>query len=128
MIVSVFIGVHADSSADQHHWDQRVIVFSCVLVFAGAIALFHEQLFADPAFNAAHIEFAAGTVDVDGGYITTTETAVLLVTRFKNDCPTITAVRRDRIRQITIGPASVNVPVHPQRCSGEESWRSVSAQ
>jgi hypothetical protein len=126
-IVLVALAVYRDRPRDHHRLDERVIVFVLVVVSAGAIALGYEQLFADATFDAADIRLREGAT-VQGGYVTTTDTAVLLITRHSNDCPAITAVRRDQIEQVSIGPTQVKVSLDdPQFCTRTEEWRDPSA-
>jgi hypothetical protein len=122
IIVVVVIGIYADRPKDHHRVDERIIVFVSVLVSAGAIALAYEQLRPDADFDAAHIRLKEGAT-VDGGYITTTDTAVVLITRGSHDCPAITAVRRDQVEQIWIGPTKLQVSVDDsQLCTRTQEW------
>jgi hypothetical protein len=110
LLLAVVAAIHLyrDRPPDHHRIDERLIVFVAVLVSAGAIALVHEQFFADATFDTADIRLTEG-VTVEGGYVTTTDTAVLLITSRIGGCPTITAVRRDRIEQVRIGPGKLQV-------------------
>jgi hypothetical protein len=122
VIVLIVMGVYPGRHSDHHRLDERVIVFASVLVSAGVIALAYEQLFAAPTFDAADIRLADGG-SVDGGYITTTDTAVLLITRDSHDCATITAVRRDRIERVLIGPSKLKVAAHDREfCTRTQDW------
>jgi hypothetical protein len=114
LLLVVLVAMHyyrdRDHPSGHHRIDEHLVVFVGVLLSAGAIALGHEQLFAAPTFDTADIRLTDG-ITVEGGYITTTDTAVLLITRRSGDCPTITALRRDRIEQARIGPTSIEVEV-----------------
>jgi hypothetical protein len=127
VIVVVAIGVFDHLPPEHHRFDERVVVFVSVIVSAGVIALGYEQLFADPTFDAADIRLTEGAT-VEGGYITTTDTAVLLITRASHDCPAITAVRRDRIEQARIGPTKLEVRGDdPEFCTRTQDWRDFPA-
>jgi hypothetical protein len=127
VIVVVAIGVFGHLPPEHHRFDERVVVFVSVLVSAGVIALGYEQLFADPSFDAADIQLAEGGT-VKGGYVTTTDTAVLVVTRGSDDCPAITAVRRDRIEHARIGPTKLEVRGEdPEFCTRTQDWRDFPA-
>jgi hypothetical protein len=119
--------VHRNLPDDHDRINERLIVFVSVLVSAGVIALGYEQLFADATFDTADIRLTEG-VTVEGVYITTTDTAVLLITRRTGDCPTITAVRRDRIEQVRIGPSRLELGI-PDRelCTRTVDWRDFPA-
>jgi hypothetical protein len=126
IIVLAAVVVYRHRASDHHRFDERAIVFVSVIVTAGAIALAYEQLVADATFEAADIQLSEGTT-VQGGYVTTTDTAVVLITRRSNDCPAITAVRRDRIEQVSIGPTEVKVSLDdPEFCTRTHDWLDPS--
>jgi hypothetical protein len=116
-IVVVSLRVYGHRGSDHHRLDERVIVFVSVIVIAGAIALGYEQLFADATFDAADVQLRDGA-SVEGGYITTTDTAVLLITPGGDFCPAITAVRRDQIEQVSLGPTEREIRVDDSRFCG----------
>lgn len=129
VIVLGAIRVYAHRPLDHHRWDERVIVFVLVIVGTGASALCYERLFGDAVFDVAHIQFKDGpTVGLEGGYVTTTETSVVLITRVtraRHDCPAVTAVRRDQIERIWIGPTELEV--RGTACGADVDWPDLPA-
>ncbi len=122
LVVLAAIG-HSNRHPSHHHrLDERVAVFTLVLVLAGAIALVYEQRFAPTVFDDAQVRLRDSTDPVQGGYITTTDTAVLLITHGDHKgvaCPMITAVRRDQIQRVWVGPGKLKV-VKSEACAQSE--------
>ena len=90
-----------DDADTRHGFKERVALFLAVLVGAGVGAIIAEGL-ESPSFDEARITVRDQSV-VTGGYITSTDNAVVLTTR----CEVIEAVPRDRIERISVGPGEV---------------------
>jgi Na+/proline symporter len=90
-----------DDADTRHGFKERLAIFLAVLVGAGVGAIIAESL-ESPSFDEARITIRDQSV-VTGGYITSTDNAVVLTTR----CEVIEAVPRDRIERISVGPGEV---------------------
>ncbi len=99
--VAVAFELLPDDADTRHGFKERVAIFLPVLVGAGVGAIIAESLEA-PSFDEARITIRDHSV-VTGGYITSTDNAVVLTTR----CEVIEAVPRDRIERISVGPGEV---------------------
>ena len=100
--VAVAFELLPDDADTRHGFKERVAIFLAVLVGAGVGAIIAESL-ESPSFDEARITIRDQSV-VTGGYITSTDNAVVLTTR----CEVIEAVPRDRIERISVGPSEVN--------------------
>lgn len=99
--VAVALELLPDDADTRHGFKERVAIFLAVLVGAGVGAIIAESL-ESPSFDEARITIRDQSV-VTGGYITSTDNAVVLTTR----CEVIEAVPRDRIERISVGPGEV---------------------
>ncbi len=99
--VAVAFELLPDDADTRHGFKERVAIFLAVLVGAGVGAIIAESL-ESPSFDEARITIRDQSV-VTGGYITSTDNAVVLTTR----CEVIEAVPRDRIERISVGPGEV---------------------
>ena len=90
-----------DDVDTRHGFKERVAIFLAVLVGAGVGAVIAESL-ESPSFDEARITTRDRSV-VTGGYITSTDNAIVLTTR----CEVVEAVPRDRIERISVGPDEV---------------------
>ncbi len=127
IVLFAMLVAYRDPDPKQHRVPERLFVFVGVLITAGAVALGYEQLFAGASFDAADVRLQQGET-VRGAYITTTDTAVLLVTRGSRGCPAITALRRDQIEQVRIRPAKLEVSSEePGTCAGTADWPTARA-
>ena len=99
--VAVAFELLPDDADTRHGFKERVAIFLAVLVGAGVGAIIAESL-ESPSFDEARITIRDHSV-VTGGYITSTDNAVVLTTR----CEVIEAVPRDRIERISVGPGEV---------------------
>ena len=99
--VAVAFELLPDDADTRHGFKERVAIFLAVLVGAGVGAIIAESLEA-PSFDEARITIRDHSV-VTGGYITSTDNAVVLTTR----CEVIEAVPRDRIERISVGPGEI---------------------
>jgi hypothetical protein len=90
-----------DDADTRHGFKERVAIFLAELVGAGVGAIIAQSL-ESPSFDEARITVRDRSV-VTGGYITSTDNAVVLTTR----CEVIEAVPRDRIERISVGPGEV---------------------
>jgi multisubunit Na+/H+ antiporter MnhB subunit len=91
-----------DEAEKRHGFQERVAIFLAVLVGAGVGAIIAES-FETPSFDEAKITIRDDQSVVTGGYITSTDHAVVLSTR----CEVIEAVPRDRIERISVGPGEI---------------------
>lgn len=89
-----------DGAETRHTFDERIVVFLTVLGAAGAGAIVAEAFLRSPSFDEARVAVRTEPQPVVGGYITSTDRAVVLTTR----CDVIEAVPRDLIERITLGP------------------------
>jgi hypothetical protein len=99
--VAIAFELLPDDADKRHGFGERIAIFLAVLVGAGIGAIVAES-FETPTFDEARITIRDKGV-ITGGYITTTDHAVVLSTR----CEVIEAVPRDRIERITVGPGEV---------------------
>jgi Na+/proline symporter len=99
--VAVAFELLPDDADTRHGFNERVAIFLAVLVGAGVGAIIAESL-ESPSFDEARITIRDQSV-VRGGYITSTDNAVVLTTR----CEVIEAVPRDRIERISVGPGEI---------------------
>ena len=99
--VAVAFELLPDDADTRHGFKERVAIFLAVLVGAGVGAIIAESL-ESPSFDEARITIRDHSV-VTGGYITSTDNAVVLTTR----CEVIEAVPRDRIERISVGPGEL---------------------
>ena len=99
--VAVAFELLPDDADTRHGFKERVAIFLAVLVGAGVGAIIAESL-ESPSFDEARITIRDHSV-VTGGYITSTDNAVVLTTR----CEVIEAVPRDRIERISVGPGEI---------------------
>ena len=99
--VAVAFELLPDDANTRHGFKERVAIFLAVLVGAGVGAIIAESL-ESPSFDEARITIRDQSV-VTGGYITSTDNAVVLTTR----CEVIEAVPRDRIERISVGPGEI---------------------
>jgi Na+/proline symporter len=99
--VAVAFELFPDDADWRHGFKERVGIFLAVLVGAGVGAIIAESL-ESPSFDEARITTRDQSV-VTGGYITSTDNAVVLTTR----CEVVEAVPRDRIERISVGPGEV---------------------
>jgi hypothetical protein len=90
-----------DKADKRHGFNERIAIFLSVLVGAGVGAIIAES-FRSPSFDEARITTRDQSV-VTGGYITSTDNAIVLTTR----CEVVEAVPRDRIERISVGPGEV---------------------
>jgi hypothetical protein len=97
----------------RHRFDERVGVFIAVLVAAGTGALVYERRTDEMTFAAATITLKDGE-PVQGGYLTSTDFAVVLVRQDKG-CTVVEAVPRTLIARIRVGPGSVSGRSRPCR-------------
>ena len=100
--VAVALELLPDDADTRHGFKERVAIFLAVLVGAGVGAIIAESL-ESPSFDEARITIRDQSGVVTGGYITSTDNAVVLTTR----CEVIEAVPRDRIERISVGPGEV---------------------
>ena len=99
--VAIAFELLPDDADKRHGFQERIAIFLGVLVGAGVGAIVAES-FETPTFDEARITIREKGV-VTGGYITSTDHAVVLSTR----CEVIEAVPRDRIERISVGPGEV---------------------
>ena len=99
--VAIAFELLPDDADKRHGFQERIAIFLAVLVGAGVGAIIAEN-FRTPTFDEAKITIRDHSV-VTGGYITSTDQAVVLSTR----CEVIEAVPRDRIERISVGPGEV---------------------
>jgi hypothetical protein len=91
-----------------HSFRERVIVFLAVLVSAGAVSVVAERI-GPTRFDVASITVRDSADPVEGGYITSTDYAVLVVPT-DADCPMIKAVPRDQIVRIEVSDTDADTP------------------
>jgi uncharacterized membrane protein len=99
--VAIVFELLPDDADKRHGFQERIAIFLAVLVGAGVGAIIAEN-FQTPTFDEAKVTIRDHGV-VTGGYITSTDQAVVLSTR----CEVIEAVPRDRIERISVGPGEV---------------------
>lgn len=99
--VAIAFELLPDDADKRHGFGERIAIFLAVLVGAGIGAIVAES-FETPTFDEARITIRDKGV-ITGGYITSTDHAVVLSTR----CEVIEAVPRDRIERISVGPGEV---------------------
>jgi Na+/proline symporter len=99
--VAIAFELLPDDADKRHGFGERIVIFLAVLVGAGVGAIIAES-FETPTFDEARITIREKGV-VTGGYITSTDHAVVLSTK----CEVIEAVPRDRIERISVGPGEV---------------------
>jgi hypothetical protein len=99
--VAIAFELLPDDADKRHGFGERIAIFLAVLVGAGIGAIVAES-FETPTFDEARITIRDKGA-ITGGYITSTDHAVVLSTR----CEVIEAVPRDRIERITVGPGEV---------------------
>jgi Na+/proline symporter len=99
--VAVALELLPPDADTRHGFNERVAIFLAVLVGAGVGAIIAESL-ESPSFDEARITIRDRSV-VRGGYITSTDNAVVLTTR----CEVVEAVPRDRIERISVGPGEI---------------------
>ena len=87
---------------------EHLIVFLAVLIMSGFTALLVER-FRHAEFSSATVVLKDGGGEVKGGYVTSTEQVVVLVTR-TGSCGLINAVPRALIGAIQVGPSTVRAP------------------
>jgi hypothetical protein len=92
----------------EHGLNEHLFVFLAVLIVSGLTALFVER-FRHAEFSSATVVLKDGGGEVKGGYVTSTEQVVVLVTR-SGSCGIINAVPRALIETIEVGPATVRPP------------------
>jgi hypothetical protein len=90
-----------------HSFRERVTVFLAVLVSVGAVSVAAERI-GPTRFDTASITVTDGE-DVDGGYITSTDYAVLVIPTDAR-CPMIKAVPRDQIERIEVSDTDADTP------------------
>lgn len=100
--------MHKKEPQKRHTFDERLVVFLTVIGAAGAGAIFAEALLGSPSFDEALVSVRTQPQPIAGGYITSTDRAVVLATR----CEVIEAVPRDLIERITLGPGERT----PKKC------------
>jgi hypothetical protein len=86
----------------RHGFHERLVVFLSVLVASGVAAVVAET-FGSPSFDETNITVRNQQLPVLGGYITSTENAVVV----SPSCEVIEAVPRDQISRIRVGPHEV---------------------
>jgi hypothetical protein len=91
-----------------HSFRERVIVFLAVLVSVGAVSVAAERI-GPTRFDAASITVTDSADPVEGGYITSTDYAVLVMPT-DADCPMIKAVPRDQIVRIEVSDTDADTP------------------
>jgi hypothetical protein len=98
----------------RHGLDEHVVVFLSVLISAGLVALLvvRER---DPEFDRADILLDDGG-RLAGAYVTTTDEAAVLISRNRYSCPSISAVPRNRIARIWIGPDTIKFGDQAAHC------------
>jgi hypothetical protein len=104
VVIAAVIALHVFEDR-RHSFHEALIVSLAVLGAAGAGAVIAEsprmaRLWHSATFDQAELTIRGQSPSVTGGYITSTEHAVLLTT----DCGVIEAVPRDLIARITVRP------------------------
>jgi len=72
-------------------------------------------------FDRADITMADGS-RVAGAYVTTTDEAAVLISRNRYSCPSISAVPRNQIARIWIGPDTIKFGDQAERCVDQHSF------
>jgi hypothetical protein len=94
-IVAITVAIALAVLPDEpHSFRERVIVFLAVLISVGAVGIAAERI-GPTAFDTATITVTGGADPVAGGYVTSTDYAVLVMPTAA-DCPMIKAVPLDR--------------------------------
>jgi hypothetical protein len=91
----------------RHQLDERVIVFLAVLI-ATAVGAFAAERLRTPQFDQTVIDYG-DSGRVEGGYITSTETAVVVVTG-RDRCRLVQAVPRSLITRIAVDEDNYSMP------------------
>jgi hypothetical protein len=86
-----------------HTFEERLTVFASVLVAAGFGAIVAEGISSRSTFDDAEIVLEGASPPVTGGYLTSTEHAIVLTP----SCEVVEAIPRARIASIKIGPGQV---------------------
>jgi hypothetical protein len=107
-------GANVLHRSGRHGLDEQVAVFLSVLISAGLVALLlvRER---DAEFDRADILLDDGS-RLAGAYVTTTDEAAVLISRNRYNCPSISAVPRDRIARIWIGPDTIKFGNQAEHC------------
>jgi hypothetical protein len=84
---------------DRHRFSERLVILLSVVVAAGIGAVLAETM-RSPLFHDVSITIQDDHEPVEGGYITSTDYAVVVATK----CNILEAVPRTRIARIVVGP------------------------
>ena len=93
---------------DRHSFQERITVFLAVLVSVGAVGVAAERI-GPTVFYAASITVTGDSRAVEGGYVTSTDYAVLMVPA-RAECPMIEAVPRAQIVRIEVSHTPADTP------------------
>jgi hypothetical protein len=99
VLAAVFLALQFLKPESRHTFREQFVMFLSVLVAAGIGAVVAER-WRSPSFDDVSITAQAGTKPVTGGYITSTDQAVVVATK----CTVIEAVPRTQIVRIIVGP------------------------
>ena len=96
---------------------ERIVIFAAVLVSAGLVAVGAERV-GPTTFSSATLTVTEGD-PVKGGYVTTTDYAVLVLPTHAR-CPVIRAVPRDQIERIEVTDETP-IRLTPKRLTADQT-------